>query len=70
MLFNQDNNSSQIPHLPNEIITALDRKKLAVFLGAGVSRIIGCQGWDEQSKYMVKICNTIVDKNGNPVTYA
>ena len=65
MLFNQDNNSSQIPHLPDEIITALDRKKLVVFLGAGVSRIIGCQGWAEQSKHMVNKCHTIVDNNNN-----
>ncbi len=64
---NQESNSSQIPHIPEEIITAINNKKLAVFIGAGVSRIIGCQGWDDQSKKIVEECLTIVDKNGNSV---
>jgi len=64
---NQDDTSFHIPHVPDEIINELNRKKLAVFLGAGVSRIIGCQGWDEQSKYIVDECRKIIGKNGESV---
>ena len=67
MLFNQDNNSSQIPLLPDEIITAINNNKLAVFIGAGVSQIIGCKGWGTQSEYIVDKCCTIIGKDGNPV---
>jgi len=67
MRLNQENSLSQIPHVPDEIITAINNNKLAVFLGAGVSQIIGCHGWDKQSKYIVDECCTIVGKNGNPV---
>jgi len=67
MLLNQDDTSSQIPHVPDEIITAINNNKLAVFLGAGVSQIIGCHGWGTQSEYIVDKCCTIIDKNGNPV---
>lgn len=67
MHLNQDDSSSQIPHVPDEIITAINNNKLAVFVGAGVSQIIGCKGWGTQSEYIVDKCCTIIGKNGNPV---
>ncbi|MBW1615910.1 MAG: SIR2 family protein [Deltaproteobacteria bacterium] len=45
-----------IPTLPKEIKDAVDKEKLAVFFGAGVSKIIGCKGWDGLVKDIVKKC--------------
>ncbi len=45
-----------IPDLPQEIINAINQKKLAVFIGAGVSRILGCKGWDSLAKDLVECC--------------
>jgi len=36
-----------IPDLPDEIKNAVNQGKLAVFIGAGVSRLVGCKGWSE-----------------------
>jgi hypothetical protein len=35
------------PPLPPAIKQAFNDNKLAVFISAGVSRLIGCDGWDE-----------------------
>ena len=32
-----------IPEVPEEIINAVSQKRLAVFIGAGISRLIGCK---------------------------
>ncbi|MBF0539272.1 MAG: hypothetical protein HQL03_13570 [Nitrospirae bacterium] len=45
-----------IPDLPVEIIDAVDNGTLAVFIGAGVSRLVGCLGWDELAKNLVERC--------------
>ncbi|MBW1649816.1 MAG: hypothetical protein JRJ44_03880 [Deltaproteobacteria bacterium] len=42
--------------LPVEIKEAVNNKKLAVFFGAGVSKIIGCKGWDGLVKDIVEKC--------------
>ena len=42
-----DNLILPIPVIPPEIKNAVDTKTLAVFVGAGVSRLIGCKGWDD-----------------------
>lgn len=39
-----------IPRLPEEIVRAVDEKSLAVFIGAGVSRLVGCKGWADLAK--------------------
>ena len=43
--------------IPPEIITAINNKKLAVFIGAGVSRLAGCIGWDRLAADLVKCCH-------------
>jgi NAD-dependent SIR2 family protein deacetylase len=37
----------QIPKIPPEIELAANECKLVIFIGAGVSRLIGCPSWDE-----------------------
>jgi len=39
-----------IPRLPDEVVRAVDEKRLAVFVGAGVSRLVGCMGWSDLAK--------------------
>ncbi len=46
----------EIPEIPSEIIKAIDDKTLAVFIGAGVSRLIGCKGWNDTAKLLVERC--------------
>jgi len=45
-----------IPKLPDEIRKAVNRDRLVVFIGAGVSRIIGCKGWSELGGELVDAC--------------
>ncbi len=45
-----------VPPLPNEIKRAISEKRMAIFLGAGVSRLIGCVGWDILAKKLVERC--------------
>ncbi|MCZ6674631.1 MAG: SIR2 family protein [Verrucomicrobia bacterium] len=45
-----------IPELPREIRDAANRGKLAIFVGAGVSRIMGCQGWGDLAVALLSAC--------------
>ena len=45
-----------IPEVPEEIKAAVDSDTLAVFIGAGVSRLLGCEGWDSLAKNLVRRC--------------
>jgi hypothetical protein len=36
-----------IPEVPSKIKRAVNDKKLAIFIGAGVSRFVGCTSWIE-----------------------
>ena len=45
-----------IPELPSEIYKAHLNKKLAIFVGAGVSRLVGCKGWDELASDLLITC--------------
>jgi hypothetical protein len=56
-----------IPDIPDKIITAIEENRLAVFLGAGVSRLVGCSGWDELAKELVNICYSKKNNNGEPL---
>jgi hypothetical protein len=55
------------PPVPRGILDAVDNKSLAVFVGAGVSRLIGCMGWDELASNLLAQCNSVVDKKGRPL---
>ena len=51
-----DESIPEIPSVPLQIIEAVNNNELAVFIGAGVSRLIGCIGWDELAKDLVDCC--------------
>jgi hypothetical protein len=52
------NGISRIPEVPDEIRDGVNNDTLAVFIGAGVSRLepINCQGWDELARNLVRRC--------------
>ncbi len=56
----------QIPDLPSEIVDAVNRNRLAVFIGAGVSRVLGCAGWDDLSEGLMKRCTMTEKSDGSP----
>lgn len=45
-----------IPDLPPEIIEAINSKRLAIFIGAGVSAIIGCEDWRRLAENLIEKC--------------
>ena len=45
-----------IPEIPKKIIAAINNKELAVFIGAGVSRLTGCMGWAQLAANLVDCC--------------
>jgi hypothetical protein len=47
-----------IPELPQQIIDAAERKQLAIFVGAGLSRFMGCSSWGELAENLLKKCET------------
>lgn len=51
------NGISRIPEVPDEIRDAVNGGTLAVFIGAGVSRLVGCEGWDALAKHLVNRCH-------------
>jgi len=55
----------KIPLVQKEIIDAVNNENLAVFIGAGVSRIIGCMGWDELAKNLVNKCFLTKKEDGS-----
>jgi hypothetical protein len=52
------NGISRIPEVPDEIRDAVNSGTLAVFIGAGVSRLVGCQGWDTLARNLVERCHS------------
>ncbi len=52
----------KLPDVPKDIIDAVENKKLVVFIGAGVSRIIGCMGWAQLAANLINICFTTQNK--------
>jgi len=55
----------KIPPVPKEIVEAVNNETLAVFIGAGVSRLIGCMGWDQLARNLVNRCFTTKKKDGS-----
>ena len=51
--------------VPKEIIEAVNNGRLAIFIGAGVSRLIGCKGWDELGRRLLERCFTTKKSNGS-----
>lgn len=46
----------EIPEVKQEIIDAINTKNLVIFIGAGVSRLVGCKGWNELARSLVYAC--------------
>lgn len=40
--------------LPQQIIDAYNNKNLVIFIGAGISRLMGCKGWDKLSNDLIE----------------
>jgi len=55
----------KIPKVPKEIVEAANNKTLAVFIGAGVSRLIGCMGWDQLARNLVNRCFSTKKEDGS-----
>jgi hypothetical protein len=51
-----NNKIEKLPKLPITILDAVNNGTLAVFIGAGVSRIVGCLGWDKLAERLVERC--------------
>lgn len=49
-----DTEIKDIPDVPQQIIVAAQSGRLVLFIGAGVSRIIGCPSWDEFAHLQLK----------------
>jgi len=60
-----DNEIPPIPELPIQIIEAINDNRLVVFIGAGVSRLIGCMGWDQLAKNLVNKCYDTKKQDGS-----
>ncbi|MBP7791528.1 MAG: SIR2 family protein [Candidatus Goldbacteria bacterium] len=45
-----------VPVLPQPIIDAVNNNDLAIFVGAGVSKIVGCDSWSEMGRRLVDLC--------------
>ena len=43
-----------IPELPDELLAAAQAGRLVPFVGAGVSRLAGCPGWDDMANAALK----------------
>ncbi len=50
------NQIKEIPELPDELKEAVNRGRLVIFIGAGVSRLCGCRGWDDLAKNLIDEC--------------
>lgn len=45
-----------VPEIPDAIIEAANNNELVLFIGAGVSRLIGCDGWGSLAWELLKSC--------------
>lgn len=47
-----------LPELPPQIIEASENKNLAIFIGAGISRFMGCSSWAKLAENLLDKCET------------
>ncbi|MFA4953690.1 MAG: SIR2 family protein [Patescibacteria group bacterium] len=52
----KDDHDRRIPKLDSAIRKAAEHDMLVLFVGAGVSRLVGCKGWDELALNLVDRC--------------
>lgn len=45
-----------VPKMPIEILDAINNKNLAIFIGAGVSRLVDCDGWNQLANNLIERC--------------
>ena len=57
----------EYPDIPQEIIEAINSEKLVVFIGAGVSRLLGCKSWWDLAKKLIDKCYEKKDDKGNSI---
>lgn len=57
----------ELPKIPREIIDAINNEKLVIFIGAGVSRLVGCQSWWDLAKNLINKCYNTKDERGNSI---
>ena len=50
----EQENIEPLPLLPKEIIEAYEEDKLVLLVGAGISRLVGCMGWTDLAKKLIK----------------
>lgn len=43
-------------NIPPNLVDAINSNKLAIFIGAGISRYVDCESWENLSKKLVKKC--------------
>jgi hypothetical protein len=55
----------QIPDIPEQIVEAVNRNTLAVFIGAGVSKTLGCDGWKDLSERLIDCCIRTRNRDGS-----
>ena len=53
------------PTIPQEIVNAVNNDKLVVFIGAGVSRSIGCASWEGLAQNLVTLCSKTKGRDGS-----
>ena len=46
----------EIPDIPKEIKDAINNNNLAIFIGAGVSRLVGCKSWQDLAHNLLELC--------------
>ena len=54
----------EIPELPKAIINAVSTNELVIFVGAGVSRIVGCMGWEDLAKQLIDRTSELTNSEG------
>lgn len=45
-----------MPNLPQNLWQAYDKGELVVFVGAGISRLMGCRGWEDMANDLINAC--------------
>ena len=49
-------NIRELPNIPPGLLDAATNNKLVVFIGAGVSKLMGCELWDDLARGIVDTC--------------